>query len=218
MKKRYLLLLIPCCVAFLVLAAHLGTIAGKAIFQARYFVSLPQYEENVTAQTSCPLCDRAEVECPCLVDLNTGAVYTIQLYDYVDGDLMHIDTQRTEYGIARSGGFPKLGSYYSFPDEHYVMITLYRDSLYRYSETNAQKLFCKSCMDKIAQAGTNCGILIADCSDQENLALYGLEAAADGIRLRHYTITIEDKNTVRLSLRMTSSFFGDDRSEMDHDS
>lgn len=216
MKKEWLFIIIPCFLVILVLAAVLGTGIGKSIYKARYFENLPEYPEKITAQKECPICKQIEVNEPCIINLNAGVITKIELYDTAKGDPKHIDASKTKYGNAMLRSIPGLGTLWAFRDEHYTQLNLSRETLYRYSRVAASLHFCDGCLAEINAVKPNCGLLVADFYDKDNLTLHPIEAAADGIFIRHYTIMIESQNESTLSLKMKSSFFTDNGSGLDY--
>jgi len=201
-------------VAVLALANVAGLALREGVFQARYFSNLPEYDGEAPVDAkSCVLCDYGHANPPCLINLNTGKMGEIVLYDMDGIGSKEIDTSKTEYGIARSGGAAG-ATYMSFPDSHTSHIGIQRNLLYRYSKERAQAFFCDDCMVMIEAVEPNSGFLFADCYDVGNVTLYKLEDAEDGISIRHYTITVDTKNDKYLYLDMVSTFFTDNGSEL----
>lgn len=203
-------------VSMMILAWGIGAFAGKEIYQMRYFSSLPPYEGPVlTKDGPCKLCNCSEVNPPCIVNLITGDVSAIHLYNTESTVPKRIDGDKTEEGIAKSGGAS--GTYYfSVPDEHYSDISIRRDCLFQYSAEIAGQLFCKNCIEMIEPLKPDSNILFADCYDSKNIRFYKLEDAEKGITVRHYSIIIEDKGEVYLRMKMTSSYFTDNGNELNY--
>lgn len=194
-------------IAVLVLASVAGSALHEVIYQARYFSNLPEYTEEVPAAAgNCVLCDYAPTNGPCVINLNLGKMGEIQLYDRKNMDSNQVDDTKSEYGIARSGGAAG-ATYMGFPDNHTAHIGIHRSYQFKYSEEHAKAFFCDDCMEKIRAVEPNSNFLFADCYNKDNVTLYKLEDAEDGITIRHYTITVDQKNDTYLYLDMVSSYF-----------
>lgn len=203
------LLAVGAFLAACVLAVYIGTLIREAIYQAQYFSDLPAYEEELVepVDDTCPLCEGLGVNTPCVVNLNTGVVGEITLYDMEDINSKHIDKNKTSYGVMYSGFAGAGVSYHSFPDHHNVSIGVERKAQKLYDEERAQVFFCDDCMEKIRALEPNCCYVFADCYDRSNITLHKLEDAEDGITIRHYTIKIRSKGEKYCYLDMDSSFF-----------
>lgn len=161
----------------MILACSVGTAIGKGIYKSRYFAALPAYESIATTQRAdrCPLCNHYETNPPCLIDLNTGKVAEIRLYDAHETIPNQI-SEKTDYGRAVGGIAANVASYFSFPDNHYSSISIQKDNLYTYSDEAARQFFCDSCMDIIEErvCGQSCGQNGAPCfCGVRRLASYG---------------------------------------------
>lgn len=210
-----------CAICIIILAA-VGSFIGEAIYQYRleknYFSNLAEYESTGEQDESslCPLCTQVSTNPPVIVNLNTGKAGEVRLYDFDRTHPNQVDATKTEYGCMMTG-FAGGASYFSFPDNHYVDLSIQNNTVSLYSKREAEDHFCESCMALIESAVEKSCYLVADCYDEDNLVLYPLEDAQtdEGINIRHYNIVIDEINEYFVSLKMTSSYF-DGGSELDY--
>lgn len=189
----------------LIASAVASAAIGNILYQVSYFTSLPEYEipADIEKAGYCPLCLQIETNPPCLINLNAGTVSEIRLYEphrTVDNEL----SEKSYNGVIMSGGAGAGAHYYSFPDEHYTDLSVQKEKIYEYSQTAAEYFFCVDCMELINAVRPNSCFLLADCYDKDNIRLYKMESAEDGIDIRQYNITIEDKGEKYLRLKMIS--------------
>lgn len=171
--------------------------------------TLLQNDEN------CTLCAQPATNGPCIIDLNTGAIHVISIYDADPEDPTHINAAKTKYGNAEMRVLNGLGSCFSLPDEHYATVSIQMDCVSQYSYKTARQFFCDECLGKIDAINPSCSVIFADCYNKDQLALYALESAQDGVDIRHYTIIVEEQDELSLHLKLTSSYFSGG-SELDY--
>lgn len=194
----------------------IGTAIGSAIYQLRYFSNLPIYTGDAPEPTgTCIICDYVETNHPCVVNLITGKMGEIVLYDTRLLDRTQINASKTEYGVMRSGAAAS-AHFYSFPDEHWADISIQREYLFKYSEDIAERYLCETCMEKVRELSPETNFIFVDLYDRDNIAMYRLEDADNGISIRHYNIIMERKSQYSVKMKMTSTFFTGNGSELDY--
>ena len=172
--------------------------------------------ETCIPEQSCILCNYFETNSPCLVNLSTGDIGEIRLYDPAKNNRAEIDSDKTEYGGALISSCVDGVLYVSYPDKHFSDITINSSYVFPYSAEQAEKFLCEGCMEKVAALKPSDNFIVADLYDKATVKLYRAEDAQDGINVRHYNIVIGEKKDDAIHLKMTSSFFTCRESELDY--
>lgn len=194
----------------------IGTAIGSVIYQLRYFSNLSIYAGDAPEPTdSCIICDYVETNHPCVVNLITGKMGEIVLYDTRLLDRTQINASKTEYGVMRSGAAAS-AHFFSFPDEHWADISIQREYLFKYSAEVAERYLCEDCIEKVRELSPKTNFIFVDLYDKDNIAMYRLEDADDGISIRHYSITMDQKTPYSVKMKMISTFFTENGSELDY--
>ena len=193
---------------FFVFIFVLGNLLGIFLRKTFYFSFLPTYEtpENIETVADCPLCSHFETDPPVIIDTNTGESRELRLYDYNIGNTKEI-SPKTHYGTMHMGGWLG-GSFAAFPDNHYIHLSIQRDSLYKFSKETASIFFCSDCLTLIEELNPKTNYIFADCYDKENIKVYTLENILN-TTIRHYSFKLYDKTEYLYSVEMHSSYFSD---------
>lgn len=193
-------------IALFVLSGFVGAVTGKVIFQLRYFSNLPVYELPADAQKkeTCALCPHIETNPPVLVDLNTGEVVELKLYDRSIRAENQISPKR-HYGTMHMGGWSG-GSYAAFPDNACAHISIRKKSLFQYSPEAARLYFCENCLAEIEAQNPTSNYIFADCYNEDCLRFYHLKGI-EKVSIRHYSVEINQMDRYLYCLTMNSSYF-----------
>lgn len=144
----------------------------------------------------CSVCDYIPSHAPCLVNLNTGEVGEIALYE----------PHRTLVGeIAEE----QRGGYFSFmsvaglrgyldacvPEAHVTV----PDGVEKYEE----KYFCSTCRELLREY-SHCGFVLADVRNPEAPTVYPVEAGTE-FEVRCYTVVITETDKGELDISLVGS-------------
>lgn len=144
----------------------------------------------------CSICDFIPSHAPCLVNLNTGEVGEIALYE----------PHRTLVGeIAEE----QRGGYFSFisvaglqgyldacvPEAHVTVA----DGIEKYEE----KYFCSSCRE-LLKAYSHCGFVLADLRDPETPTVYQVEVGME-FEVRCYSVVITETDIGELDISVVGT-------------
>lgn len=194
----------------------IGTAIGSVVYQLRYFSNLPAYTGDIPEPTdSCIICDYVETNHPYIVNLITGKAGEIILYDTYLLDRAQINASKTEYGVMRSGTAAS-AHFFSFLDEHWANISIQRKYLFKYSAKITKRYLYEGCIKKVQELSPKTNFIFVDLYDKDNIGMYKLEDADDGISIRHYNIIMERKTPYSVTMKMTSTFFTENGSELDY--
>ena len=206
MKKKILKFFLV--VVVLVGAAVVGNAIGEAIYQARYFSTLPEYEipADIKSMPYCPLCEKVPTNGPLMVNTNLGLVGEIQIFDTELRDRLTISEKR-DYGIMRSGGAG--GAHvYAFPDNCYADVSIQKQYLYKYSKTAAEQFFCDECVANFELVNPASNFIVVDGYDKENLKYFCLQdIEKEDLSIRHYSFEFEEKNEYGFDFKVVSNYF-----------
>lgn len=186
----------------------LSATLGEQIFLGRFFKSLPNYEiTDIEDKKVCPIHVQAPANAPIMVNLNEGYARPIDLYQtYVTYSLQIREVENYGYMHLIAG---RGWSGAAFPDNNYADINIRREDMTQYSEEAASHSFCEECMTLIKEINPTCNFIIVDGYDLSKLTFYNLEdiESEEGIKIRHYYFTLEEKDYDRYSIKMHSTFY-----------
>ena len=144
----------------------------------------------------CSVCDYIPSHAPCLVNLNTGEVGEIALYEphhTLVGEIA--EEQRGGYfsfmSIAGLRGYLDA----CVPEAH---ITVPKDV-----EKYEEKYFCSSCRDLLKEY-SHCGFVLADLRNPEAPTVYPVEAGIE-FEVRCYTVVITETDKGELDISVVGS-------------
>lgn len=193
-----------------------GGFLGGKIYEARYFKSLEKFEFVVLEENPvCPIHEAAPSNAPIVVNLNEGNAAPLKLYDTYPTYTLQI-REKDEYGVMWMVGGDGWNGF-AFPDNHYIDFSIKRDKMFQYSGEAARLFFCQDCMKMIYDLDPKSNFIIVDGYDKDNIKFYDLAEMddEDGLDVRHYHFTLDEKGTANCSITMTSSYF-DGGKELDH--
>lgn len=151
---------------------------------------------NAPEPDRCSLCDYIPSHAPCLVNLNTGEVGEIALYE-------------PHHTLVGEIAEEQRGGYFSFmsvaglqgyldacvPEAH---ITI-PDGIEKYEE----KYFCSTCRE-LLKAYSHCGFVLADLRDPETPTIYPVEEGTE-FEVRCYTVVITETDKGGLDISVVGS-------------
>jgi len=144
----------------------------------------------------CSVCDYIPSHAPCLVNLNTGEVGEIALYE-------------PHYSLVGEIAEEQRGGYFSFmsvaglrghldacvPEAHVTV----PDGVEKYEE----KYFCNSCRE-LLEAYDQCGFVLADLRNPETPTIYSVEEGTE-FEVRCYKVVITEDDEGELDIAVTGS-------------
>ena len=144
----------------------------------------------------CSLCDYIPSHAPCLVNLNTGEVGEIALYE-------------PHHTLVGEIAEEQRGGYFSFmsvaglrgyldacvPEAHITV----PNEVEKYEE----KYFCSSCR-KLLKEYSHCGFVLADLRNPETPTVYPVEAGTE-FEVRCYTVVITETDKGELDISVVGS-------------
>ena len=143
----------------------------------------------------CRICEGLPFHAPCLIDLSTGAILELSVYDnnpVWQGKLS--DTQSTgHFSLTMSGGMV------AAKDAGVSCQT----SISLESRLMNTALFCEACQDALNNI-PNIGIVLADLYDLENIRYYVIKGGAE-YSIRDYTVNINQELNSELRIIVTGS-------------
>ena len=151
----------------------------------------------------CALCgdgDGTRYHAPAIVNLSTGAVGELQVYDNhreIEGEL----AEDQEMGVFRFGRCADL-TIARAAGSHYCHTTLPGEL-----ESLAPGFFCHDCRGLLAEASDR-GYVLLDIYDLENIRAFSIEDGAE-YTIRDYTVSIyRNDKMAGLSIEVTGHLFG----------
>lgn len=144
----------------------------------------------------CSICDYIPSHAPCLVNLNTGEVGEIALYE-------------PHHTLVGEIAEEQRGGYFSFvsvaglrgyldacvPEAHVTV----PDGIEKYEE----KYFCSTCRELLKEY-SHCGFVLADLRNPEAPTLYPVEAGTE-FEVRCYTVVITETDKGELDISLVGS-------------
>ena len=144
----------------------------------------------------CRICEGLPFHAPCLIDLSTGDVLELSVFDndpVRQGELSDIQSTGN-FSFTMSGGM------LAAKDAGYSC----QASISLEPKTANTALFCEACKEELSNT-PNTGIVLADLYDLENIQYYIIEENAEYL-FRDYKISIErHTNTEELLIFVTGS-------------
>ena len=144
----------------------------------------------------CSVCDYIPSHAPCLVNLNTGEVGEITLYE-------------PHHTLVSEIAEEQRGGYFSFmsvaglrgyldacvPEAHVTV----PDGIEKYEE----KYFCSTCRELLKEY-SHCGFVLADLRNPETPTVYPVEAGTE-FEVRCYTVVITETDKGELDISLVGS-------------
>ena len=151
---------------------------------------------NAPEPDRCSLCDYIPSHAPCLVNLNTGEVGEIALYE-PHHTLVGEIAEEQQGGYFRFMSVAGLQGYLDacVPEAH---ITI-PDGIEKYEE----KYFCSTCRE-LLKAYSHCGFVLADLRDPETPTIYPVEEGTE-FEVRCYTVVITETDKGELDISVVGS-------------
>lgn len=144
----------------------------------------------------CRVCDYIPSHAPCLVNLNTGEVGEIALYEphhTLVGEIA--DEQRGGYFQFMSVAGLRGHLNASVPEAHVTV----PGAVEKYEE----KFFCSSCRE-LLEAYAHCGFVLADLRNPETPTIYPVEAGTE-FEVRCYTVVVTETDEGKLDISVIGS-------------
>lgn len=151
---------------------------------------------NAPDPDRCSLCDYIPSHAPCLVNLNTGEVGEIALYE-PHHTLVGEIAEEQRGGYFRFMSVADLQGYLDacVPEAHITV----PDGIEKYKE----KYFCSTCRE-LLKAYAHCGFVLADLRDHETPMIYPVEEGTE-FEVRCYTVVITETDKGGLDISVVGS-------------
>lgn len=145
----------------------------------------------------CALCEDMRYHAPCLVDLATGEVDELQIYDpdpEREGEIAEEQESEWVHYFVVAGTWV-----YRDTNDHSCMVTLPEEA-----ERIEGTYFCRDCRAKLAEIATE-GYVLADLYDLEAIQIYSVTNERE-YNIRGYAVTIsKNEETERLTIHVVGN-------------
>lgn len=151
---------------------------------------------NAPEPDRCSLCAYIPSHAPCLVNLNTGEVGEIVLYE-PHHTLVGEIAEEQRGGYFRFMSVAGLQGYLDacVPEAHVTVSDV--------NEKYEEKYFCSSCRE-LLKAYSHCGFVLADLRDPETPTIYPVEEGTE-FEVRCYTVVISETDKGVLDISVVGS-------------
>ena len=151
---------------------------------------------NAPEPERCSLCDYIPSHAPCLVNLNTGVVGEIVLYE-PHHTLVGEIAEEQRGGYFRFMSVVGLQGYLDacVPEAHVTVSDV--------NEKYEEKYFCSSCREQL-KAYSHCGFVLADLRNPETPTIYPVEEGTE-FEVRCYTVVITETDKGELDISVVGS-------------
>ena len=139
---------------------------------------------NAIAAKHCYICEGLSYHAPCLINLSTGGILELSIYDNdpIDQGELAKDQMTGHISFTMCGGMLAI-----IDAGNHAQISIPPDP-----KTMNIELFCDACQQTLHSI-SNKGIVLADLYDLGNIQYYVLEGGAE-YAFRDYAISIEQRN------------------------
>ena len=149
-------------------------------------VLIPVCKAIPVPSEKCPICTAPAKHAPCLLNIATGEVHTLDLYEYSETDWnTPAKYQRGGYAVVLSFGD---ASGIRMTDPWNLQLHI------KANPTTVPKgLYCRSCQDQLS--GAECGFALLDLGISESPTIYAIHPGAE-YSFRCYEISVEDDSVI----------------------